>query len=385
MRILFVTPYYFPELKFGGPPKRIHAISRALVGRGHDVRVVTFQSEQPRSRHQEEFDGIPVQYVPWLGRSLRQVPVRIAELNEQIREADVVHCYGLYNLLGPLTAALAIRHRKPYLLEPMGMYVPRVANVGWKKLYHFAFTSWVARKAAAVVATSPLERDELSLLTNDSQLVVRRNGVDLAEFSDLPPPKRMRDRWGAGPDDQVVLYLGRINAKKNLEQLITAFQQTALHSAILVIAGPCSEPEYLDRLRRLAGSAATGPRIVFEGPRYGEDHLAALSAANLFVMPSINENFGNAAAEAVAAGVPVLLTDTCGVAPIIHGRAGLAVPLGEESIADGLAKMLNPEIRDQMTAQREEVKRELSWDEPIAQTEALYERLIAEGGRRGAK
>ena len=77
------------------------------------------------------------------------------------------------------------------------------------------------------------------------------------------------------------------------------------------------------------------------GPIYDQDKLAALAATDLFVLPSLSESFGNAAAEAVAAGVPVLLTDTCGIAPMIHERAGLAVPLGMASLAAGLRTMMN--------------------------------------------
>ena len=375
MRVLFVTPYYFPELKFGGPPKRIHAISRALRTRGHDVRVVTFHSERPDGGSGESFDGVPVRYIPWVGRSLRQLPVRSGVLKSEIMAAEVVHCYGLYNLLCPRAARWARRFSKPYFVEPMGMYVPRVASIGWKRLYHALFTHRMARGAVSVVATSPIERDELRVLGEGIRIVVRRNGIDLEDFAKLPPPQIMRERWGAAADDRVVLYLGRINKKKNLEDLIIAFRKAAVERSRLVIAGPCGEPSYAARLEQLIG-VDDRPPIRLEGPLYNSDHLAALAAADLFVLPSLNENFGNAAAEAVAAGVPVLLTNTCGVAPLIDGRAGLAVRLGLESLAEGIKTMLDPAAMTRVTARREEVKRDLSWDDPIRQTEELYEKAL---------
>ena len=376
MRILFATPYYYPELKFGGPPKRVHSLSQELIHRGHDVRVVTTHSEKPRARYEQRFDGVPVQYVPWRGKSVRQLPVRVSELKTMVKAADIVHCYGLYNLLCPLTALFAIRYAKPYLLEPMGMFVPRVASLRWKRLYHATFTGWMVRKAAAVVATSPLELQELTALGHRVNLVLRRNGVDIQAFAKLPPKQIMRERWNALPDERIVLYLGRINEKKNLEELIGAFRKTKMKNALLMIAGPCFESKYFERLRRLTDSTEAMPRIQLEGPLYEEDHRGALAAADLFVLPSLNENFGNAAAEAVAAGVPVLLTNTCGIAPLIDRRAGLAVPLGVDSLAEGLKVMLDPAQRDLLTAQREQVKRELSWDEPIRQTEELYLSII---------
>jgi glycosyltransferase involved in cell wall biosynthesis len=94
-------------------------------------------------------------------------------------------------------------------------------------------------------------------------------------------------------------------------------------------------------------------------------------------LPSLNENFGNAAAEAVAATLPVLLTETCGIAPIIDGRAGMAVGLEVESLAEGIRQMMKSEVRSQMTARSEEVKRELSWEEPIRQQIEIYREAIA--------
>jgi glycosyltransferase involved in cell wall biosynthesis len=376
MRIVFVTPYYYPELKFGGPPKRLHGLSRGLRALGHEIRVATFNSEDANARALATVDTIEVQYLPWIGRGLRQLPVSWSPLQEAIDRADVVHCYGLYNLLLPLTAGLAWRRRKPFLFEPMGMYVPRVRTLFAKRLYNAIVTKPLARRAAAVVATSPLEMEELRSLGAEVNLVVRPNGVDLAEFSSLPSVAPMRRRWGATTAEKIVLFLGRIDAKKNLRVLVNAFVDAAVPQSRLVIAGPASDNRYTGSLRRLIEERRACDRIYLDGPLYGEEHLAALAAADLFVLPSINENFGNSAAEAVAAGVPVLITETCGVAPIIDGRAGLSVSLGVESLRDGIRAMLDPQRRAAVTAKRDEVKRELSVDEAIRQTEQLYVSIV---------
>ncbi len=107
-----------------------------------------------------------------------------------------------------------------------------------------------------------------------------------------------------------------------------AFAQANLPKARLVLVGPAEEGQYEARLRSLITGRAIAGRVLMPGPLYDDEQRAALASADLFVLPSLNESFGNAAAEAVAAGVPVLLTDTCGIAPLIHQRAGLAVPLG---------------------------------------------------------
>jgi glycosyltransferase involved in cell wall biosynthesis len=114
---------------------------------------------------------------------------------------------------------------------------------------------------------------------------------------------------------------------------------------------------------------------------YGDDKLRALAAADLFVMPSEYESYGNAAAEAVAAGVPVLLTRGCGIAPRIDRRAGLAVDPDPDSLAQGLQLLLDdPARRDALTRARTDILSGLSWDEPLTQAEAAY-RAVVEAAR----
>lgn len=379
MCILFVTPYYFPELKFGGPPRKMHALSCGLLQRGHQVQVVTFHSEKPRARHCERMDGVRVQYLPWVGRGLRQWPLSFNPLAAAIREADLVHGYGLYDLIGPAAAFLARRQRRPYVLEPLGMYVPRARNVRVKKIYNAIFTCRMAAAAAGVVAASLAEKSDLLPLVEACRLKVRRNGINLDEFAQLPAGETFRAHWRIGPADKIILYLGRLSPIKNLEQLVGAFHRAQLPATRLVLAGPVEETGYVAQLKGRIAALKLQDQVTLTGSLFGMEKLAALAAADLFVLPSLSESFGNAAAEAVAARVPVLLTDTCGIAGMIHGRAGLAVPLGEESLAQGLRTMMKyPESRAAAMSRLDEVRAELSWEAPILQTEAMYRDIIAQ-------
>ena len=376
MQILQVTIRYYPELQYGGPPQKIHALSRGLESRGHSVKVVTLHSVQ-RSGRVVEHEGIEVSYLPWVGRGTWQVPLSASMLAEEIRRSDLVHCYGLYNLLCPAAAFLARRADRPFVLEPLGMYVPRLRNVGAKRFYNSVFTRWMGRHAARLVATSPAEVEELSELVEPQRLVLRRNGIDLQPFQDLPPAGRFRAAHGISAGERVVLYIGRISPIKNLDQLVRAFHLASLEQARLVLVGPALEPGYAQLLTELITALGLEKQVLLTGPLYGEEKLSALAAADLFVLPSLSESYGNAAAEAVAAGVPVLLTDTCGIAPQIHGRAGLAVPVGVTTLAAGMRTLMEEEEkRDNATMRRGEVLQELSWDEPLAQTEQMYQALL---------
>ena len=120
MRILKATGVYFPELKFGGPPLKIHALAQGLRQHGHDVSVLTFFSEDPTRAEATRYDGVHVQYLPWVGRGLRQWPTDRRLITAAVAAADVVHIYGLYNSLTPLAARAAAQAGKPCVLEPLG-------------------------------------------------------------------------------------------------------------------------------------------------------------------------------------------------------------------------------------------------------------------------
>jgi glycosyltransferase involved in cell wall biosynthesis len=380
MRILFVTPYYLPEVKFGGPPKKIQALARGLAARGHVVKALTFDSEKPRSDRKTEIDGIEVQCLPWIGRGLKQLPTNFRLIRHAVAESDLVHCYGLYNLISPIASFIANRCHRPLLNEPLGMYPPRARSRIVKGIFNSLITRPMLRRSSLVVAASENEANDLRRIAEARRIVVRRNGIDLSEFSQLPSGRALRNRWAIGPDQRVVVYLGRISPIKNLKQLVVAFDAVRQSNVRLLLVGPLSEPSYEKELRRIIHERGLEGSVFLTGPVYGEDQKAVFDLADLVVLPSVNESFGNAAAEAVAAGVPVLLTETCGVAPLIHKRAGLAVPLGLESLANGLKGMLDPDTRSPLMAQSDQVKRELSWDEPVRQTELLYTNIFAGAG-----
>lgn len=392
MRIAFATPYYFPELKFGGPPQKIHALARGLSDQRHRVTVLTFDHNDPRSTAAREIDGVSVQYLPWAGRGLRQFPTHRAVLTNAIAKTDLVHCYGLYTPLVAVAARAAKRVRVPVVQEPLGMYPPRARNRLAKRIYNEVISRRMFNDAAAVVAASEAEANDLRTFVPHATIVHRRNGIDVDAFATLPSPDKLREGWKIRHDDKVVLFVGRLSPIKNLETLVLAFAKATrgtiaegglrnAERAKLILVGP-GEAAYEARLRELVSREGLTQSVVFAGPLYEEQQKAALALADLFVLPSLNESFGNAAAEAVAANVPVLLTETCGIAPMIHSRAGIAVRLGVEPLVEGLKLMLMPEVRDQMTAGREEVKRELSWEEPIRQQIALYHKVIKENAER---
>lgn len=336
--------------------------------------MLTLHSRHPLPPPDVRIAGVPVQYSAWIGSGNWKFPVSLQRLRQKIVNSDIIHLYGLYNLLAPLAAWLARYYHKPYTVEPLGMYTPRLRNQAVKRVYHRLFTHQLFANAAQIIATSQVEYAELLPLVSADRLMLRANGVDLDRFANLPDPAELRQRWQLRPTDKVALFVGRIHPIKNLVVLLQAFAQAELtHKLILV--GPIEQSEYQAELQSLCQVLGLAERVIFAGPLYDTEQLAALALADFFVLPSQYESFGNAAAEAIAAGIPALVTTGCGIAPLLHQKAGLAVPPTVAGLVFGLQTLADSVRRAVLCSDLATVRQSLSWQRPVAQMRNFYQQL----------
>jgi glycosyltransferase involved in cell wall biosynthesis len=400
MRILSVTQSYYPFLEKGGPTVKVRAIARGMAARGHRVTVLTAdlgldQKTQQRIGAIREpcglrasEDGVDSIYLPVLGR-YRAITWNRGALRwcrKNCPSFDIVHIYGLYDLLGPVAAHVRTRAGMPYVVEPMGMFRPIVRNITLKRLYHRLFGDRVLQNARCVVATSEQERSELAAGGIPfSKIVVRRNGIDAP--NPLPGLGEFRKRLDIATDVKLVLFLGRLVKKKCPELAIEAFADWRGGNggetpAILVLAGPEEEAGYVRSLEALADKLGLHGKVLFPGAFYDTEKWAAYRDADVFVLPSQNENFGNTAGESVACGTPVLVTDRCGIAPLVEGRAGLVAPFERAAYGAALGRLLDDDaLRTRLRAGCEDVALSLTWEEPLSETEALYSLILGERSR----
>jgi glycosyltransferase involved in cell wall biosynthesis len=147
--------------------------------------------------------------------------------------------------------------------------------------------------------------------------------------------------------------------------------------AQLIIAGPDDDDGCAAELRRLVDEFQLADRVTLTGPLYGQEKLEAFVDADWIVLPSRYESFGNVATEAIACNTPVLVTDQCGIAPLVDGRAGLVVPCDVDGLRAGLRRLIDDKnLREQLRDGCEAVARNLSWEEPVEIMERIYESLL---------
>ncbi len=397
MRLLYVTQSYYPFLEMGGPTVKVRALARGLAAASHAVTVLSADLGFDQAKREiagavpgrwgfeAREDGVEAIYLRTRARyrSLTWNPGVAAFCRERLGDFDLTHIYGLYDLIGPRVASTCRRMGSPYVIEPMGMFLPIVRNIRMKRLYHNVLGSRLLLGASRVIATAEQERQEfLAGGIADSKIVVRRNGIDIpAEF---PPAGSFRDEWKISRDAKLILFLGRLVSKKSPDLMLQVFSNWRRRGnespgSVLVMVGPDEGDGFRQNLETMSAQMGLNGKVIFTGPLYGDAKWGAYRDADVFVLPSQNENFGNTAAEAVSCGTPVLVTDRCGIAPIVDQRAGIVVPHDCAALEAGLSQILDdPALAVRLREGCKGVTSSLSWTEPLAQMETLYGELIAE-------
>ena len=385
MRILFCVQNYYPALSLGGRVTQTVALAEGLAALGHEVTVLTSSVVDLDSRSALRgrsviHNGVQVYYAgTWLRyRTTSLNPGAFLYCILRLSSFDLVHIMGMYDSVGVVAIFLAVLKGIPYVLEPAGMLLPVMRSFHKKAIYHLLVGRRMVSRAAWLIATSDHEAEDIVKYgVYRRRVIVRRHGVNLMEFNELPKRGSLRQELGVSSDTHIVLSLGRISPMKQLEMLIQAFAALDIKQALLLIAGPDEGDGYKELLDNVVANSGVSDRIRFVGPLYGTEKLQALVDADQLVMSSRSESWGHAGAEAIAAGTPVIVTDKCGLAPYVRDQAGLVVSADVLSISNAMRRLIvDRSLYETFKRNTADVSRGLSWDEPVRLMENLYKELL---------
>jgi glycosyltransferase involved in cell wall biosynthesis len=370
VRILFAAPAWAPSRAFGGPVVAAGELVRRLVARGHIVDVLTTTildlHRRPSARsHLGVVEGATVHYLGtplryrWMGIT-PTLPLALGRM----KRPDVVHVFGFRDPVTTGTAAWCRLARVPYVFEPLGMFEPRLRKVVLKRLLDSTLYRGVARGAAAVVVASEQERDDVIACGVSAEKVhVRGNG--------FPEPDAtvangdLREQLGIPADAPLLLYVGRIASGKGIDHLLAALHE--LPDAHLVIAGPDDRH----------GVSTEGERV-HTLPVSDEPPRHLYPQADVFVLASAGESFGMVAAEAAAAGTPVIVSDRCGIAGFFRDGEALVVPYERSAVVDAISRVLtDDDLRERLARGGPAAARRTSWDRVTDTQERLYSEIAA--------
>ncbi len=420
MRVLHVIPSV--SERSGGPGHAIIPMCRSLQEQGTEVMIATtdhgivsssnnqvssseFQvssltcsdardyestnnepfTRNPKLETRNYYKGVPTMFFPlqW-GESFKYSKPLATWLNANVNKFDVVHIHAVFNHACIAAASACRKHRVPYVVRPLGTLDPW--SMKQKPLRKFLFWQVAGKRmlqaAAAVHYTARAEQsaaeESLGLnhgrvipLSVETNLPARANGNEILF-------EKLTDLSG----HPYVLVLSRLHPKKGLDVFVDAFvslvKQKNFNDWKLVLAGE-GPHEYVQALKQKVSAYQAEDIVLFPGWLEGDEKVAFLRRASLLALPSYHENFGLCVMEALAAGVPVLVSPHVNLAAEIESAgAGWIAPVEIMPIQATLAEALSCEAERARRGQAgKTLSREFSCERVAARLNEMYSAISA--------
>ena len=363
-------------------------MARAQARLGNEVHIYTTNQDGngelpvPTDRA-EVWNGVrlrffPIQHPRFWGTS---IPLARA-LKETIPAVDIVHIHSLYLFHTAAAALYSEKFHTPYIIRPHGTLDPYIfqRHRFRKMIVELLFQNRVIKRAAGIHYVTEEEKLLAEGYSHGTQGFVVPIGLEIEEYANSPANGSLFSRFPELNGKKIILYLGRVNFKKGLDILVRAFSSVAKErdDVHLLIAGP-DDTGYWTKVKEWLKKEAVDTKAIFTGMLEGEEKLEALHHSSVFVLPSYSENFGIAVLEAMACGVPVVISEKVNLWPAVVGaKAGLVAPCDAAIFSRKILEILDD---DQLARKMGMngvalVRNNFSWDEIACELLSVYSSFI---------
>ena len=379
IRVLQVTPAFFPATYWGGPIYSVLGLCNGLAGlQGVELRVLTTDSAGPKLADRVDVIGFPmrldagydVYYCPRIwGREISLG--MIWHMWSMIRWADIVHLTGTYSFSTiPTLLACRLLH-KPIVWSPRGALQVTHEWAGAsrrnvKRVWEWA-CAMVMPEGCVLHVTSESERTASLARLPRATAELIPNGVDIP--ANLPSRKRTFNGTVR------LMYIGRLDPKKGLENLLLAMEQIDDSDVCLDIFG-AGDPVYVAKLMGLMRHLGIEGQVTFRGHVDGAAKRDAFLEADICVVPSYTENFAMVIAEALAHGVPVIASQGTPWAEVTDRNCGLWVKNDPTSLAVAITTLKKVDLEGMGKRGREWMEKSFGWNHVADTMYSLYVRLV---------
>lgn len=391
MKILHLIASIAKE--YGGPSKACLEMCNALGNRGHHVELystdIAGHGKFSIADLQENVhENVRLRIFPGLWPRFWKLSLRMAwALRNHIAEFDLVHIHSLYLFHNLAGGYFCREFGIPYVIRPHGTLDPFLySRHRWRKiLVEKLFENRNLKNAAAIHFTTEEEMELARPYTFGRPGIIIPNGLNLEQYANLPEKGLFRRKYPETAGKKLILFFSRINFKKGLDILIPAYIRLAKQNPDyhLLLVGPDDSnltPGIISQLNQeCIATDGSQKRITITGMLSGDEKLAALNDADIFVLPSYSENFGIAVIEAMICGLPVVISDKVNIwREVVADGAGIAGPCNIEWFAREINNQLqNSGLREKMGQNGiESVKKRYSWEKIALKLESAYMEII---------
>lgn len=389
MKILHVIPSLASVR--GGPSHAALGMVKALRNSNIDAEIATTNDNgldllDVPLYQRTEYQGVPVWFLPRFSPPLKEFIFSTALtrwLWQNIRDYDIIHTHYLFSYPSTCAGLIARYQGIPYIVSTIGQLTPWA--LAQSRLKKQIYTSLIERhnlnQAAAIHCTSAGEAEDVRNFGIQTPTITLPLGVN--QPANFPEAKqKLRHIYNIPTQTPIILFLSRLHYKKRPDLLIQALNKLATQNFDfhLIFAGS-GESDYENQLKNLVLSSGLTSRTTFTGFITGKDKELVLQGSDIFVLPTFSENFGIAIVEAMAAGLPVIITPGVQIAPeIAQAKAGLIVEGELDPLSNAIAQLLtSPNLRYQLGENGKQlVNHRYSWN-AISQNLACVYAAIIEG------
>jgi rhamnosyl/mannosyltransferase len=372
MKILQVSPYFYPHV--GGVESHVLDLSKELASRGHEVSVLT--TNMGKMPERETMLGFEILRVKPLSIIMKTPIVPRVQRRVSRTDADVIHSHSPPPL-SSYYAAKGCRHNNvPHVITyHADIEIPSRIGKLVAGFYRRTYGSYTVKRVNKIIVTSGSYHATSRSVWKYSPEIIP-NTVDADRFNPKNDGAAVRKKHGIGPDEQTVLFVGRIVWHKGIEYILEA--STLMKNTKFLVVG---SGENLKKYKAKAEAMGVGDRVIFTGRLSWADLPDYFAACDVFTLPSISrlEAFGITTLEAMATGKPVVVADIPGVREVIDdGKEGLVFDVMDaEDLAGKLSTLLgDPELRKRMGDEgRKKVERQFLISTVADQVEKVYEEL----------
>ncbi len=387
MKILHVIPSI--ALSRGGPSQAVLGMVKALREQGIDAEIVTTNDNGKELLDvplgdRILYQDVPVWFLPRFSLPMKEFIFSAALtkwLGQHIGDYDLVHSHYLFSYTSTCAGVFARLNKIPYLVRTIGQLTPWA--LAQSRLKKQIYTSLIERhnlnRAAAIHCTASGETEDVRNFGINTPTITLPLGVDKPEI--IPAAKtEIRSLYNIPVNKPIILFLSRLHYKKRPDLLIKSLGDLVkLRQDFHLIMAGSGDNNYVSYLQDLVNEIGLTEFTSFAGFVSGRSKDLLLQGSDLFVLPSFSENFGIVVAEAMAVGLPIIITPGVQIAPeIAEAQAGLVVEGEIDELAKAIIQLLNaPQLRIQMGENAKKLaSQKYSWEAIATELIQYYTKII---------